>query len=133
MTHLLDTNAWLRLVAKPEELNSETHALLGRPGILPFALSAISVWEITLKARKRRLDLLPTLDRWLQSSLNSRLVTVIPVNAEIATLSNSLPEPFHDDPADRLITATAKSRDLIVITSDEKTLRYSHVQSFDTR
>jgi PIN domain nuclease of toxin-antitoxin system len=79
MTHLLDTNAWLRLVARPDELSATARALTNQRGILPFGLSAISVWEVTLKARKRKLELLPTTDRWLQSALDRRLVQVVPI------------------------------------------------------
>ncbi len=90
MTHLLDTNAWLRLVGRPDELSLPARALIGRHDVLPFALSAISIWEVTLKARKGKLALLPTVDRWLQSALNPRTVRVTPVDGSIARLANEL-------------------------------------------
>ena len=132
-THLLDTNAWIRLVLAPEELSERTRALVTQPEITPFALSAISIFEVTLKVRKGKIDLrLPT-DQWLDLALGRSLVTVIPIDTEIARAANTLPEPFHDDPADRLIAATARLRNLTLITSDEKILDYAHLQSFDTR
>src|SRR6266478_847319 len=94
MTHLLDTNAWLRLVARPDELTPTVRGLLSRRGILPFGLSAISIWEVTLKARKRKLELLPTTDQWLQSALRRNLVQVLPIDAVIARLANELPGAF---------------------------------------
>jgi PIN domain nuclease of toxin-antitoxin system len=60
MTHLLDTNAWLRVIARPDELSSTARELINQRGILPFGLSAISIWEVTLKARRGKLELLPT-------------------------------------------------------------------------
>ena len=132
-THLLDTNSWLRIVGRPEELGVTTLALIRNRVALPFALSAISIWEVTLKCRKRRLELKPSVEVWLDSALRRSLVTVIPVDAEIARAANSLPEPFHEDPADRLIVATARVRGLTLLTSDKEILRYTAVQSFDTR
>ena len=132
-THLLDTNAWIRLILAREELNERARALLSRPDITPLALSAISVFEVTLKTRKGKIDLRLPVNQWLDLALNRDLVTVIPINAEIARAANSLPEPFHEDPADRLIVATARLRNLTLVTSDEKLVRYAHLQSFDTR
>ena len=132
-THLLDTNAWIRLILAPEQLSERGRALLTRPDITPLALSAISVFELTLKVRKGKIDLRLPSDQWLDLALNPNLITVIPIDAEIARAANSLPEPFHQDPADRLIVATARLRNLTLITGDEKILQYAHLQSFDTR
>ena len=132
-THLLDSNAWIRLILAPEQLSERARALLTRPDITPLALSAISVFELTLKVRKGKIDLRLPSDQWLDLALNPNLITVIPIDAEIARAANSLPEPFHQDPADRLIVATARLRNLTLITGDEKILQYAHLQSFDTR
>jgi PIN domain nuclease of toxin-antitoxin system len=129
MTHLLDTNAWLRVVARPDELSPAARTLMNQRDILPFGLSAISIWEVTLKARKRKLELLPTTDRWLQSALNRSLVQVLPIDAAIARLANELPGTFHEDPADRLIAATALQLNLAVVTSDTNFRSYDAVRS----
>ena len=129
MTHLLDTNAWLRVIARPDELSATARDLVSQQGILPFALSAISIWEVTLKARKRKLELLPTVEQWLNSALNRNLVQVISVDATIARLANELPGDFHEDPADRFIVATALHLKLAIITSDVNIRAYSAVRS----
>jgi len=129
MTHLLDTNAWLRVIARPDELSVTARDLVSQRGILPFALSAISIWEVTLKARKKKLELLPTVEQWLNSALSRNLVQVIPVDATIARLANELPGDFHEDPADRFITATALHLNLAIITSDKNIRDYSAVRS----
>jgi PIN domain nuclease of toxin-antitoxin system len=129
MTHLLDTNVWLRVVARPDELSPAARMLMNQRNILPFGLSAISIWEVTLKARKRKLELLPTADRWLQSALNRSLVEVLPIDATIARLANELPGTFHEDPADRLIAATALQLNLAVVTSDMNFRSYDAVRS----
>jgi PIN domain nuclease of toxin-antitoxin system len=129
MTHLLDTNAWLRIIARPDELSPAARTLMNQRGILPFGLSAISIWEITLKSRKGKLELLPTTERWLQSALNRTVVQVLPIDAAIARLANELPGAFHEDPADRLIAATALHLNLAIVTSDVNIRRYDAVQS----
>ena len=123
----------IRLILAPEQLSERARALLTRPDITPLALSAISVFELTLKVRKGKIDLRLPSDQWLDLALNPNLITVIPIDAEIARAANSLPAPFHQDPADRLIVATARLRNLTLITGDEKILQYAHLQSFDTR
>jgi hypothetical protein len=36
---------------------------------------------------------------------------------------------FHNDPADRILVATARLHDLVVITADDLILRYRHVKT----
>jgi PIN domain nuclease of toxin-antitoxin system len=40
-----------------------------------------------------------------------------------------LPDTFHADPADRIITATARLNDYTILTADKKILAYPHVNS----
>jgi PIN domain nuclease of toxin-antitoxin system len=135
MTHLLDTCTWLRAVGRLGELNAATRAVLADSANLPFGLSAISIWEICTKFCKKpdQLSLTIALDEWLKIALHPRFIRVIPVDAEIARLSNELPGTLHEDPADRMIVATARREGLRLVTSDGKILAYPHVQTFDTR
>jgi len=41
----------------------------------------------------------------------------------------SLPDTFHADPADRIITATARLKDCTILAADKKILAYPHVKS----
>jgi PIN domain nuclease of toxin-antitoxin system len=41
----------------------------------------------------------------------------------------SLPDEFHQDPADRIIVATARIHDLTIITGDLKIVNYPHVKT----
>lgn len=135
MTHLFDTNAWLRSIGRTQEFNAGARGLIFDPTRAPFALSAISIWEVSNKLRRRpgSIDLgLPFVD-WLAIAAQPTLVRVLPVDAEIARLANALPGTFHEDPADRFIVATAIHHRLVLLTSDEKILAYPHVSSFDTR
>jgi len=133
MTHLFDTNAWLRSIERPEELTTSVSSLIFAPHSAPFALSAISIYELGQKARKGKLELSVPLARWLAIALRPAFVQVISIGAEIARGANELPGDFHGDPADRLIVATARLRNLTLVTSDERLLRYTHVPTLDTR
>lgn len=41
----------------------------------------------------------------------------------------SLPGHFHQDPADRIMVATARKHDLTILTGDRKIIDYPHVKS----
>jgi PIN domain nuclease of toxin-antitoxin system len=56
-------------------------------------------------------------------------VSFIPIDNEIAYRSVRLPLPLHNDPADRMIIATAMKLDATVVTKDEKILNYPHIKS----
>jgi PIN domain nuclease of toxin-antitoxin system len=47
----------------------------------------------------------------------------------IAYHSTTLPKPFHDDPADQIIVATAREKNAVILAKDKRILDYPHVQS----
>jgi PIN domain nuclease of toxin-antitoxin system len=53
----------------------------------------------------------------------------VPIDLEIVEEAYSLPEPFHSDPVDRLLVATARLGDFRLVTGDEKILAYPHVRT----
>ncbi len=71
------------------------------------------------------LDPLP----WLSRLLNYPAVQLLPITPEIAVRAYSLPEPFHRDPADRLLVATAIEWDCPLLTDDRMILDYPHVNT----
>ena len=56
-------------------------------------------------------------------------IEIIPLSLEITLESNQLPGAFHNDPADQIIVATARMRNLTLLTKDEPILKYSHVKA----
>lgn len=65
---------------------------------------------------------------WLESALAIPDVNLIPITPSIAVDSVNLPGEFHKDPADRLIVATARRYDCILLTQDVSILAYPHVK-----
>jgi predicted nucleic acid-binding protein len=51
------------------------------------------------------------------------------LNPVDAIASSLLPEPFHKDPADRILVAIARRYDIPLVSCDEKILAYPHVRA----
>ena len=67
--------------------------------------------------QRGRLVLSEPLADWLQAASHPRVVTVVPISAEIAAASAELPVVLRD-PADRLIVATSRSMRVPLLTHD---------------
>ena len=92
-------------------------------------ISAISAWEIAMLVKAERLIIAMPLAEWIEKIEKLPFVSFIPVSNEIAIDSVNLPGEFHKDPADRIITATARSLNSVLVTSDNKILNYPHVKT----
>ena len=93
------------------------------------SLYAISAWEIALLASRGRLTFTMDAQDWIAKSEALPFFHFVPVDNAIAVRSVRLAEPFHNDPADRIIVATAIMMGVPVITSDTKIRKYPHVKS----
>jgi len=122
---LLDTCALLWLVMEPVRLSPRAKSLIAANGA-SLAVSAISAFEIAVKARKHKLDLKLSPEEWWQTALAHHGIASIPITAEIALASVALP-PHHSDPADRIIIATALHFAAPVLTSDAAFAAYGSV------
>lgn len=58
------------------------------------------------------------IDDWLIRVEKIPAISFLPVDNRIAIRSTTLPEPFHPDPADRMIVATARELGTPLITAD---------------
>lgn len=83
-------------------------------------VSAISFWEVATLVRKGRIRLDMDLSAWRRNLLEQGLIE-LPVSGDIGVIAAGL-DPFHGDPADRLIAATALLHSLTLVTADEKLL-----------
>jgi len=117
-------------VSNPELLSKRAKKSLDiameEKGIL---ISSISTWEVALLVAKKRLQLTLSVNDWIAKSEALSFITFIPVDNAVAIKSVNLPQPLHDDPADRIIIATAISMGAPLVTKDEKILKYPHVQT----
>jgi hypothetical protein len=129
--YLLDTCAWLDVFIAPQKLRPEVRAIINQQSL--FSIADITLLEVARKAQLGDLILDATIERWFEIALPPRRSRILPITTPIAIESSRLPEPFHKDPADRLIVATARIHGQTIITSDLKILDYPHVRSLASR
>jgi PIN domain nuclease of toxin-antitoxin system len=115
---LLDTHAWVWWLNRERGLGARALAALDglAPDDRPF-LADISLWEVAMLVQRGRLVLSEPLADWLQAASHPRVVTVVPISAEIAATSAELPIVLRDH-ADRLIVATSRSMRVPLLTHD---------------
>ncbi len=125
MRYLLDTHAWVFFLSNPAQLPSGLEELLeeARRQEALF-VSAISAWEVSVLARKKRLVFGLEARRWLEEALRVPGIQVLPLDAYTAVEADALALP-HPDPADRFIAATALRIGAILVTRDEKLQGFS--------
>ena len=128
MKLILDTCAILWSVADPEKLSLHAREVMTLDSAEVF-ISPISSAEIACGVERKRIELDRHWKIWLKHFINLNGWTVVPIDLNIMEEAYSLPESFHQDPADRLIVATARLYNMTVITGDRKILDYPHVKS----
>ena len=86
-------------------------------------VSAISVFEIGVKAAKGKLSLPSRPAEWLATVMEHHNLRELPVDLAAAVRATELPA-IHADPVDRILIATAEARRLPVVTADAFFGRY---------
>lgn len=117
---LLDSHVVIWLALTPEKLSPQSAAAVGRAASAgePLGISVISLYETANAIRRGRIQtVLP--EQAFLDRLKSRF-KVFPVSSEIAICAAQLPDPFHGDPMDRMIAATAIVEECTLITADHK-------------
>lgn len=125
---VLDTHALLWWALDPEKLSfraTELLATMEREG--GFA-SAISIWELGIKVKRKKLVLPLAVDELSRRIERSGVVKLLPVDTNTWLRSLSLVWD-HPDPADRVIVATAIIKGLPLLTKDEAIRTFADVRS----
>ena len=125
----LDTHIWVWWVHDYDKLTSTQIEVIERNENNIIGVSAISCWEIAKLTELKRLLLPCTIYEWFDQALSYPGIGIIELTPEIAIESTQLPSKFHRDPADQIIVATARIYNCPLITSDNKILRYMHVET----
>lgn len=132
MAILLDTHVWLWSQARPDRLGAEATALLLEPEQSLF-VATISALEIARLIEAGKVEIQDPLQQWIKESLELLQCATVELSHEIAAGAYGLPAPFHRDPADRVLVATARTRGLSLMTADQRILEYVHVDTVDVR
>ena len=127
---LLDTHVWVWWVSSPEVLSSHAKEIVDNAMVnREIFISTISVWEVALLVAKGRLELTMDITDWIAKSEALPFINFISVDNNIAIKSITLPLPFHSDPADRIIIATAITLGVPIVTKDARIINYFHIQT----
>jgi len=131
---LLDTHVWIWYASGSDKLPKTAHKAITQAvhqGQLNIA--AISLWELSMLVVKKRISIeMPSIE-WINRSLEMAQINILPLTPTIALESCQLPGSFHEDPADRLIVATARVEKLTLFTSDSKILHYGQQKHVSCR
>ena len=127
---VLDTHAWIWWLANPDEISRAAREAIDRAMEKEEVLiSSISSWEIALLVRKGRLELTMPVEDWVARSEALPFIQFVPLDNRIALRSNHLPGEIHDDPADRIIIATALTLGAPLVSKDTRIRDYLHVET----
>lgn len=118
---LLDTCAVLWLASGAEMTPEARKAITNRN----LQVSPISAWEIANLVRKSRIAVTLPVATWFRQALGKMAAGMPQLTVEILADSCGLPGSPPNDPADRIIIATARGSDLTVVTRDKQILEYS--------
>jgi PIN domain nuclease of toxin-antitoxin system len=117
---LLDTHVVIWLLTSPEKISkaaARAIAKSGAEGLRP-GMSAASIFELAYLKKRGRVQLsvsdavlLKRLRGWFE---------FFPITEMIALEAAAIPDPFHGDPMDRIITATAIVENCTLVTANQK-------------
>lgn len=130
MKYLLDTHTWIWWNMNPPRLSQKVKEIMGNTDMYDeMLLSAISPWEFSKLLEKNRLCISIDPEAWIDIALDMPKLRLVPLTPVLSYRSTVLPQPFHSDPADQIIVATAREENATLLSRDEKILDYEHVQS----
>ena len=130
MKYLLDTHTWIWWHMKPSNLSKKVNQLISdTESYNELLLSSISPWEFSKLLEKKRIGISCNPEDWLKKALRMPKFRLVDLSPSIAYRSTVLPQPFHNDPGDQIIVATARDENAIILTKDERIQKYSHVKS----
>jgi PIN domain nuclease of toxin-antitoxin system len=126
---VLDTHTWVWWVHNDSRLTKPQLDAIKANEADVIGVSAISLWEIAKLVEYKRLALPCSISEWFEQALSYPGVRILELTPEIAIESTNLPGEFHRDPADQIIVATARLHGCALVTSDEKIVKYRHVET----
>ena len=119
---ILDSHVVHWWSAEPDRISSTAARAIDEAD--EIAVADISWFELAWLARHERITVTIPLEAWLQRLATQ--VETLPVTPAIASRAVALPSSFPDDPADRLIYATAVELGWALITKDQRLRRHRH-------
>ncbi|PJF28471.1 MAG: VapC toxin family PIN domain ribonuclease [Phototrophicales bacterium] len=120
---LLDTHALYWYTHRPERLSKTARREIEKAHQAVAYVSALAFWEIGLKVAKNRWEIPMDLLSYRAQVKELGFIIVLPVD-EFVFIDSVLLEIPHRDPVDRMLIATAKRKNLKIVTCDPAIRRY---------
>lgn len=130
MKYVLDTHVWIWWQMQPKNLSKRVRTILSDPDQYEeLLLSAISAWEFSKLLEKKRIGISCDPEDWIREALKMPKLRLVLLTPTLSYRSTTLPQPFHGDPADQIIVATAREENATVMTKDNLIRQYTHVRT----
>jgi PIN domain nuclease of toxin-antitoxin system len=123
MKVLLDTQAFLWMIADGERLSSRARQVLQDPDSRLY-FSAASLWEISIKLSVGKLELADDWPASIRREMQINTIQWLPVEMEHCVQVSHLPF-HHRDPFDRMLIAQAMVEDMTLLSSDHQMKAYA--------
>jgi PIN domain nuclease of toxin-antitoxin system len=125
---LLDTHIWLWSLSEPRRIGRRVLVQL-KDQDNELWLSPMSTYEALTLFYKGRFEIEEDLSEWLaRATAGTREA---PLTHEIALVARQL--QMHQDPADRILAATAEVLDLTLVTADQRLLGLGTIRTMGNR
>ena len=128
MKILLDTCCIIWAISQPKALSYLAAKLLVAEDSEIF-VSPISAAELACAIDRGRIELNQHWKKWFRYYIGLNGWQLSDIDLDVIEEAYCLPETFHADPADRILTATARMNDYTLVTADNKILNYPHVDA----
>ena len=124
---LLDTHIWIwHLEGVSSRVVPAVTSLLDRSGKKSrIFVSDISLWEVAVKIAKGKLTLAFESTIWFKRAEKAPGIRFLALDRETLLLSTRLIGSMHNDPADRMLMATAQLNNLPLVTADRLIVDYA--------
>ena len=130
MKYILDTHTWIWWHMNPKKLSQKVKKIIENTNRYDeILLSAISPWEFSKLLEKKKIGISCDPEDWINIALDMPKFRLVHLSPVLAYRSTALPQPFHSDPADQIIVATAREENATILTKDERILVYDNVRS----
>ena len=127
---VVDTHVIVWNALRPEKISKKAKqaiALHNERGGLVFC--EISLWEIALLMKKQRIVVAAGYREFIQLIMAAHNYKLYGITPEIAEMATTLPWDINNDPADRIIAATAVVHQLELVTADHNLRASQHLQT----
>ena len=118
---LLDTCGLLWLAQGGGNLSAKALEKIDRSPVV--FISAITGFEVALKWKSGKLRLPAQPEDWFTIVVEHHNLDVLPLTLSICRKAAVLP-PYHKDPCDRFIIATAMEENMVIVTGDVNFAQY---------